>query len=104
MIGGVFGFDVGELLFLVDVDEDAAFEGFPEAAALDLAGLEDDVAVGEDDGSAPLADVLDDIEREWVEARGEGVIDEEAGELEELHVVGVFDAVALQCAEVVGVS
>ncbi len=104
VVGGVAVFHVVEHFFLVDVDEDVAFDGFVDAGALDFAGLENDIAIGEDDGGAPLFDVIDGVDRVGIEAVGEGVIDKEGRHGEEACVAGVFDAVALESAEVVGVA
>ena len=46
----------------MDVDQHPAFDGVPEARALHLARLEDDVAVREDHRRPPLADAA---ERGW---------------------------------------
>ena len=55
VLGRVAPLDVVELLLLVDVDQDVAVDGLEQARAMDLARLEDDVAVGEDDDGAPTA-------------------------------------------------
>ena len=57
--GRVALLDVVQLLLLVDVDEHAAFDRLEEPGALDLARLEDHVAVGQDDRRSPGAEVLD---------------------------------------------
>ena len=41
-------FDVVQLLLLVNVDQDIAVESFPNARALNLAGLKDRVAIRQD--------------------------------------------------------
>ena len=41
--------DVIELFFFVDVDQHVALDGLGNAGPLDLARLEDDVAIGQDD-------------------------------------------------------
>src|SRR5262249_4381378 len=65
--GGEALFDVVELLLLVHVDEDVSVHGLEEARAVDLARLEDHVAVGEDDGRSERLRLLDDVERVRVE-------------------------------------
>lgn len=92
---------VVEFLFLVDVDERVAVHGFEQAGAFHFARLEDDVAVGEDDDRAPLLDVCEGVERVRIEAVGERIIDEEVGDDEQARIAGIFDAVALERAEVV---
>lgn len=95
---------VVEFLFLVNVDERVAVHGFEQAGAFHFARLEDDVAVGEDDDRSPLPDVFEGVERVRIEAVGEGIIDEEVGDDEQARVAGICDAVALERAEVVGVT
>src|SRR5262249_42418003 len=53
VLGGMPSLDILELAFLVNVDEDTALHRVGEPRALDLAGLEDHIAVGEDDGGPP---------------------------------------------------
>lgn len=55
------------------------------AGALDLAGLEDRVAVRENHDAAALAERADEVERARVEALGEGVVEEEARDGENLR-------------------
>ena len=103
----VAGDDV-EHLFLVDEDQDAVVDRGAQARALDLARLEDDVAVGQDHRRAEPAEARDDVERARIEPLGERIVDEEArhrqqpvrGRAARLDV----GAVALQRAEVVGVA
>ena len=73
-------------MLLVDVDEHAAAERVPQAGAADLAGLEDRVAVGEHDRRAGRGRVGDGLHRTGVEAVGEGVLEQELRELEQLRV------------------
>ena len=96
--------DVVELLLLVDVDQDVAVDGVEQPRALDLARLEDDVAVREDHRRAPGARMLDDVERLGKEPVGEGIVDEELRDGEHVRVARMLDAVALERAEVVGVA
>ena len=55
MAGRIALLDVIELLLFVDVDQHAALDRLKDAGALDLARLEDDVAVGQDDSPTPAA-------------------------------------------------
>ena len=79
-------------------------DGLEQARALDLERLEDDVAVREDHGRSPAAEVLDHVERVREEAVGERVVEEERRHREQVRVARVLDPVALQRAEVVGVA
>src|SRR3954468_9751087 len=96
--------DVGEHLFLVNVDEDATVDGLPETRALDLSRLKDDVSVGEDDGRPLSSEALDGVERARVEAVREWVVDEVGRDHQEPRVVSDLGAVVLQGAEVIGVA
>jgi len=96
--------DVVQLLVFVDIDEDAAFDRVEQPRPLDLARLEDDVAVGEDDRWAPLGEVIDRVERPREEPVRERVIHEERGQAEHVGIARVLDAVALECPKVVGVA
>lgn len=49
MAGRIALLDVAEFLLFVDVDQYAALDRLKDAGALDLARLEDDVAIGQDD-------------------------------------------------------
>jgi hypothetical protein len=95
--------DVVQLPLLVDVDEHAALDGVQQPGALDLARLEDHVAVGDDDGESPGAEPLDQQQRPRQEAVGERVVQQEERDLQELRVARVLGPVALQGAEVVRV-
>ena len=104
VVGRVPALDVGQHLLLVHVDEHAAVEGLPEARPVDLAGLEDGVAVGQDDGRAERGRVL----RRPRAHRGRGGrrTGSRAGTptAGAAWVVTVLEPVALEGAEVVGVA
>src|SRR5207247_10713655 len=72
--------DVVELLLLVDVDEQPALDRLEEARSIHLEGREDDVAVGEDDGRAEGARVLERVERAGEEPVREWIVHEVGGE------------------------
>jgi hypothetical protein len=95
---------VGQLLLLVDVDEDVPPDGLEESGTLDLARLKNHVPVREDDDRPPLPAMLYHVERVREEPVREGVFDEVGRDGEQVRVVGVLDAVALEGAEVVGVA
>src|SRR5205807_1712559 len=77
VLGRVAPLDVVELTLLVDVDQDVAVHRLGQTRALDLARLEDRVAVGQDGRRSPGAEALQDVERVWVEAVRERVVDQE---------------------------
>lgn len=64
--------DVVQLPLLMDVDQDTAFDGLVQPGALDLPGLEDDIAVGQDDRLPPGLDPCDHVQRAREQAIGEG--------------------------------
>src|SRR5262249_43531817 len=88
----------------VDVNQDVAVNSLEQARAVDFAGLEDDVAVGEDDDRAPLFEVVDDVEGGWVEPIGERIVNEVVRDGEQVGIARGLDAVALKDAQVVGVA
>jgi hypothetical protein len=104
VLGRVFGFNVIEFRLFVNVYKDVAFEGVAKAGAIDFAGLEDHIAVAENDGVAETAGVIDGVERLGEKTVREGIVDHEVGNFEELGVAGALDAIALEGSEVVGVT
>jgi hypothetical protein len=104
VLGRVFGFHVVQLQLFVNVYKDVTFEGFVEAGAIDFAGLENHVAVAENDGLAETAGVVDSIERLWEETVSEGIVDHEIRNGEEFVFTGAFEAIALEGSKVVGVT
>ena len=104
MVCRVAAFDVVELLFLVDVDQHVAVDRVPDARLLGFAGLEDDVAVGEDHRRGVGLEAFEDFQGAGVEDFGERVVDQPEREGQQLHFVRVFDSVLLQCPQVVAVA
>src|SRR5207253_322771 len=104
VVRGEARLDVVELPLLVDVDQDAAVDRVEEPRALDLARLEDDIAVGQDDGRTERREMLEHVERAREEPVREGIVHEERGDREEMGIPRVLDPVALQRAQVVGVA
>jgi hypothetical protein len=102
--GRIFGFHVVEFKLFVHIDKDVAFEGVIKAGAIDFARLEDDVAVAEDDGLTETAGMLNCIERLGKQAVGEGIVDHEIRNREELRLAGALDAIALEGSEVIGIT
>src|SRR6266566_3861424 len=96
--------DLIQHFFLMDEDQHVTVHGLPDAGALDLARLEDDVAVGEDHCRAPLAEPFEDVERPGIEAIGERVVDQVRRHRHEVHVLGVLGPVALQRAEIIPIA
>src|SRR5471030_711597 len=68
---------------------------------LDLARLEDDIAVGQDDGLAEAAQPLEHREGSREQAVGEGVIHEKGGHGEQLDLARTLDAKTLEGADVI---
>src|SRR5215472_11753617 len=104
MLGRIALLDVVQLLLLVNVNQHLAIDGFPQAGALDLARLEDHVAVGEDHARAQLLAVRDGVERTRIEPVGEWVIEQERGHFEDVRIARILDAVALEGAEIIRVA
>ncbi|HUC70131.1 MAG TPA: hypothetical protein VMS01_02960 [Stellaceae bacterium] len=96
--------DVIELFFFVDVDQHVALDSLGNAGALDLARLEDDVAIGQDDRPRPAAQSFQHIERTRIYPIGKRVIDQPRGHRQEMNVLGVLDPIALQGSEIVAVA
>ena len=96
--------DVVELLLLVDVDEDLAVERLPQAGPLDLARLENGVAVRQHHRPAPLPNVPDGVQRPGVKPVGERIVDQPARHQQETRIVQVLDPITLERAEIVGIA
>src|SRR6185437_13334587 len=92
------------LLLLVDKDQHLAVYRLEQPGALDLTRLKNHVAVRQDHGRSPGSEPLNHVERVRVEAIGERVIHEERRQQEQARLVQVCEAVALQRAEVIGVT
>jgi hypothetical protein len=74
---GIAGLDIIKREFLVDIDQHVRVDGLRKTGALNLARLENDVAIGEKDGWAPLAQPFEHVQRSRVQTIGERVIDQE---------------------------
>ena len=74
MPGGISALDVVQGVLLVDVDQNPIVDSLGEARTLDLARLEDGIAVGQNDGRSPFAQVFQNVERTGIEAVGERII------------------------------
>ena len=88
----------------MDVNQHAALDGLVQPRALDLPGLEDDVAVGQDDRLPPGLDPVDQIQRGREQAIGEGIGQQVEGNLQEVRVARVLGPIALQGAEVIRIA
>ena len=104
MRGGIAPLDVGQFLFLMDVDQHLPRHGLPQSGSLDLARLEDHVAVGEDHRRSPGVGARDHIQRLRIKTIGEWIVHEKGGHAEEARIVGMLQPVPLERAEVVGVA
>src|SRR5271166_1068821 len=102
--GGIEPLDRVKLLLLVNEDENLAVERAPQTRSLDLARLEDGVAVGQDHDAAPLAHVADRLQRAGIEPLGERIVDQPVRQPEQARFVRDLAAVALERAEIVGVA
>jgi hypothetical protein len=103
----VVGDDV-EHAFLVDEDQDPVVDRGAQPRALELARLEDDVAVGQDHGRAVTAELRDDVQCARVEPLCERIVDQKARHRQQPVRARAarldVGAVALQRAEVVGIA
>src|SRR5262245_44230106 len=91
-------------LLLVYVDEHTVLERAPEARSFNLARLEHGITVGEDDDGPPLLYVLHRVQSTGIKALGEWVIHQPVRHPQHLRTVQVLHPVALQRAEVIGIS
>jgi hypothetical protein len=96
--------DIPQLVFLVDVHQGAAMDGFEQAGGLDFVWLEDYVAIAENGHRAPLADVFEHLEGFAAEPFCKRIIEQEAGELQQVQIVRIFYPVFLEGAEVIGIA
>jgi hypothetical protein len=79
VLGGIPLLDILQGLLFVDINKDVALDSLENVGALDLARLEHDIAVREDDRPAPLAETFQHVESAGVEPVGEWVIKQEVG-------------------------
>src|SRR4051794_5971941 len=73
MLGWVASFDILELAFLVDINEDVTVDRGPEARLPDLVWLEHRVSIGEDHGSSQPVQATQGLDRTGIDAFGEWV-------------------------------
>src|SRR6266851_883248 len=71
---------------------------------LDLAWLEDDIAIRQDDGRAKAVQPPQDLKGGRIQLVGERVIHEEGGHRQQLHLARVFDAIALEGSDIVAIA
>src|SRR3989440_10008685 len=90
-------------LLLVQVNENAPVHRVPQAGALHLARLEAHVAVGEDDRGSEARTARQRSQRARVEPVRKRVVDQEERYPQQLRIVEVLEAIALQRAQIVGV-
>src|SRR5215469_2930931 len=89
---------------LVQIDEHPPLDRIPQAGAAHLARLEHHVSVGQDDGRAEAAAVRQRFQRVGIEAIRKRVVDQKGRDQQELRIVEILQAIALQRAEIVRVS
>src|SRR5437764_935129 len=92
------------LFLFMDVNEHVAIDCIIDAGAVDLARLKHYVAIRQDHWLAPLADVLNHVQRVGIKARGKGIINQKTGDGQQAWVQRIFDPVALQGPEVIGIA
>ena len=104
MPGRVTLLDRREHPLLVQVDEHPPLDRIPQSRALYLARLEYDIAIGQDHRRPEGAAVREHCQRTRIEAIGEGIIEQKERNTQQLRVVLVLQAIALQRAEVVRIT
>jgi hypothetical protein len=102
--GRVALLDVVQLPLLVDVDEHVALDRLEQPGTLDLARLEDHVAVGQDCGRPQMRRRSITASDPGNRRSANGVVQQEEGDLEEVGVARVLGPVTLEGAEVVCVA
>src|SRR6516162_4098247 len=102
--GWVTLLDRGEHPLLVQVDEHPPLHRIPQSRALYLARLEYDVAIGQDHRWPEGAAVREHCQRARIEAIDEGIIEEKKRNTQQLLVIRMLQAIALQRAEVVRIT
>ena len=98
------GFHIGQLAFLMNVNQHVSINRFIKSGAVHFAGLEDDVAVSKKNGCPPLLGALDNVERTREDAVGEGIGYEETRNGQQAQVMRVLAAATLQGAQIIGVT
>src|SRR5215510_15819277 len=71
---------------------------------LDLAWLEADITIRQDDGRAKAAQAIEHLKRGWEQPVGERIIHEEGGHGQQLYLARVFDPVALERSDIVAIA
>src|SRR5579884_4152232 len=104
MLGRIAPLDVVEGLFLVDIDQHVSIDGVGETRTLDLARLEDDVAVRQDNGRTAVAQPLQHLEGAREQPVGERIIDQERGHRQQLDLARMFDPVTLEGSDIVAIA
>jgi len=63
-------------------------DGFIKTGAVHFAGLENNVAVAEQDGSSPWLDVVNDVERVGEKTLGKRIVDEKTRDGQQAQIMG----------------
>lgn len=103
-LGGIAAFDVGKLVFLVNVNEDVAADRLEQARTLDLARLKYNVAIGEDHHFPQRAAVFNNVERIRKQAVSERIVDQIRRNGKQMRIVRVPQPIPLQCPKIIGIA
>ena len=104
MAGRIHPLDVGQRLFLVDIDQHMAAEGLPQSRAFDLARLKHRVAVGQDHRPAPSAGPFHHVEGVRIQPLREWIVDHPVRHPQQPRIVQVLEPIALQRAQIIGIA
>src|SRR6185437_1083055 len=88
----------------MDIDQHPSIHSAGQTRPLDLARLENDVAVRQKDGRSDAVETLQHCEGARVEPLGERVIDEKGRHGQQLYLARVFVPVALERADIVAIT
>ena len=101
MLCRVAALDGREHLLLVEIDHHAALHGIPQPRAHNFARLENHITVRQDGRGAGPAAVRHGSQGARVQAAREWIVDEKPRHSQQLGVIRIFHAIALQGAEIV---
>src|SRR5688572_16794452 len=96
MFSRIFGFDVVQHLFLMNVDQDPVLYRTPQPGTHDFARLKYGIAIGKNRNWTESVKMRDDFQCPWIETLGERVVDEKGRHAEQAWIVQPFEAITLQ--------
>src|SRR4029453_15567318 len=88
----------------MDVDQHMSIHSIGETCPLDFAWPEDDVAIRQDDCWAKAAQPLQHLDGAGEQLFCEGVVHEEGGYRQQLHVTRLLGPIALESADVIAIA